>query len=57
VKLAADGKQFRLLRTAEDPENEDITAAFHSGIVVSNLNSFNGKLIGAYRLWQYHDRN
>ena len=37
----ANGKQFRLLRTAEDPENEDITAAFFSGIVVSNTNSFN----------------
>ena len=34
-------KQFRLLRSAEDPENEDITAAFFSGIVVSNTNSFN----------------
>ena len=40
-ETSADGKQFRLLRTAEDPENEDITAAFFSGIVVSNLNSFN----------------
>ena len=39
---SADGKQFRLLRSAEDPENEDITAAFFSGIVVPNLNSFNG---------------
>ena len=38
----ANGKQFRLLRSAEDPENEDITAAFFSGIVVSTLNSFNG---------------
>ena len=37
----ANGKQFRLLRSAEDPENEDITAAFFSGIVVSNTNSFN----------------
>ena len=34
-------KQFRLLRSAEDPDNEDITAAFFSGIVVSNTNSFN----------------
>ena len=34
--------QWRLLRSAEDPENEDITAAFFSGIVVSNLNSYNG---------------
>ena len=35
-------KQFRLLRSAEDPENEDATAAFASVVVVSNLNSFNG---------------
>ena len=34
-------KQFRLLRSAEDPENEDATAAFASVIVVSNTNSFN----------------
>ena len=37
----ANGKQFRLLRSAEDPDNEDITAAFFSAIVVSNTNSFN----------------
>ena len=37
-----DGKQFRMLRSAEDPENEDATVAFHSVVVVSNLNSFNG---------------
>ena len=39
---SANGKQFRLLRSAEDPENEDATAVRHSVIVVSNLNSFNG---------------
>ena len=39
---SANGKQFRLLRSAEDPENEDATVARHSVIVVSNLNSFNG---------------
>ena len=39
---SANGKQFRMLRSAEDPENEDATAAFHSVVVVSNLNSFNG---------------
>ena len=44
---AANGKQFRMLRSAEDPENEDITAAFFSVIVVSNLNSFNHSIIGA----------
>ena len=39
---SANGKQFRLLRSAEDPDNEDATAAFASVVVVSNLNSFNG---------------
>ena len=39
---SANGKQFRMLRSAEDPENEDATAANHSVIVVSTLNSFNG---------------
>ena len=34
-------KQFRMLRSAEDPENEDATAVRHSVIVVSNTNSFN----------------
>ena len=39
---SANGKQFRMLRSAEDPENEDATAVRHSVVVVSNLNSFNG---------------
>ena len=34
-------KQFRMLRSAEDPENEDATGDRHSVIVVSNTNSFN----------------
>ena len=38
---SADGKQFRMLRSAEDPDNEDATAVRHSVVVVSNLNSFN----------------
>jgi len=33
----ADNKSFRLLRSAEDPDNEDITAAFCSVVVVPNL--------------------
>ena len=37
-----NGKQYRMLRSAEDPENEDATAVRHSVVVVSNLNSFNG---------------
>ena len=38
---SADGKQFRMLRSAEDPDNEDATAVRHSVVVVSNTNSFN----------------
>ena len=38
---SANGKQFRMLRSAEDPDNEDATAVRHSVVVVSNLNSFN----------------
>jgi len=34
---SADAASFRLLRSAEDPENEDITAAFASVVVVPNL--------------------
>ena len=33
----ADDKQYRLLRSAEDPENDDATAAYRSVIVVANL--------------------
>ena len=32
-----DDKSWRLLRSAEDPENQDITAAFASVVVVANL--------------------
>ena len=32
--------QWRLLRTAEDPSNNDITAAYTSVVVVNNLNQF-----------------
>ena len=34
---SADAATFSLLRVAEDPENEDITAAFASVVVVPNL--------------------
>ena len=34
---SADAASFRLLRSAEDPENEDITAAFASVVVCINL--------------------
>ena len=32
--------QWRLLRTAEDPENNDITAAYTSVVVAGNLNQY-----------------
>ena len=34
---SADADSWRLLRSAEDPENEDISAAFASVVVVANL--------------------
>ena len=34
---SADAASWRLLRSAEDPENEDIGAAFASVVVVANL--------------------
>ena len=34
---SADAASFRLLRSAEDPENEDISAAFASVVVCINL--------------------
>tara|TARA_R100001594_G_scaffold94819_1_gene129103 strand:- start:14 stop:577 length:564 start_codon:yes stop_codon:yes gene_type:complete len=34
---SADAASWRLLRTAEDPSNEDITAAYCSVVVVPNL--------------------
>jgi len=34
---SADSASWRLLRTAEDPENQDLTEAFTSVVVVSNL--------------------
>ena len=37
---SATSKQWRLIRVAEDPENEDITAAFAKVIVVQNLCEF-----------------
>ena len=34
---SADAASWRLLRSAEDPENEDFTAAFASVVVCINL--------------------
>ena len=34
---SADAASWRLLRSAEDPENQDITVAFASVVVVANL--------------------
>ena len=38
--ISATANQWRLLRTAEDPENNDITAANCSVIVCQNLNQY-----------------
>jgi hypothetical protein len=37
---SATANQWRLIRVAEDPENEDITAAYAKVIVVQNLCEF-----------------
>jgi hypothetical protein len=37
---SATASQWRLLRVAEDPENEDLTVAFAKVIVVQNLCEF-----------------
>jgi hypothetical protein len=34
---SADAASWRLLRSAEDPSNQDITAAYASVVVVPNL--------------------
>jgi len=39
--VAATANQWRLLRSAEDPENKDITAANATYVVVQNLNQVN----------------
>ena len=38
--ISATANQWRLLRTAEDPENNDMTAAYTSVIVAHNLNQY-----------------
>ena len=38
--VSATANSWRLIRTAEDPENNDITAANHSVIVCQNLNQY-----------------
>ena len=37
---SVNANQWRLIRTAEDPSNNDITANFSSVVVVNNLNQF-----------------
>ena len=37
---SVNANQWRLIRTAEDPSNNDITAAYASVVVVNNLNQF-----------------
>jgi len=44
---AATANQWRLVRSAEDPENNDITAAYCSFNVVQNLNQVVGSLTSA----------
>ena len=38
--VSATANQWRLIRTAEDPENKDLTAAYTSVIVAHNLNQY-----------------
>jgi len=38
--VSATANQWRLIRTAEDPENNDMTAAYTSVIVAHNLNQY-----------------
>ena len=47
-----------MLRSAEDPENEDATAVRHSvNCCIEPKFVQRPQLIGAYRLWQYHDHS
>jgi len=45
--VAATANQWRLVRSAEDPSNSDITANFCSFVVVQNLNQVVGSLTSA----------
>ena len=38
--VSATANQWRLIRTAEDPENKDLTAAYTSVVVAHNLNQY-----------------
>ena len=38
--LHVSNNQWRIIRNAEDPSNNDITAAYASVVVVNNLNQF-----------------
>ena len=40
ANLSVNAGQWRIIRKAEDPSNNDITAAFASVVVVNNLNQF-----------------
>ena len=57
----ATNNQWRLVRSAEDPSNNE-SAAYRSVVVAHNLKPVlywcsNVELIGANRLWQYHEHN
>ena len=40
ANLSVNAGQWRVIRKAEDPSNNDITAAYASVVVVNNLNQF-----------------
>jgi len=40
ANLHVSNNQWRIIRKAEDPENNDITAAYASVVVVNNLNQY-----------------
>ena len=50
VDVAAN--QWRLIRTAEDPENNDMTAAYTSVVVAHNLNQYLKNTGSAGITWQ-----
>jgi hypothetical protein len=43
--MATTAKQWRLLRSAEDPDNQDFNAAYANVIVVSN-NKYQAFVVG-----------
>ena len=58
---ATTAKQLRMVRVAEDPENQEQTSANCSVVVKINLHQYTvGSLarhIRSNKLWLYHDHN